>query len=305
MNIHIFGAAAGIGKWLVKNVFTGGVNVFAYDIDKKIDVVLLDYGNVVPCFLDIGNSVEGDFLKKYAGEFNDGDIFVLAIPKSELSDTIKCLKLHFPTGALCAVATSTQYEALSLLKEVLGEKCVLGFHPLFGPTVKNTYGQLVALCDYRKDCYLHDSLRGLLVKSGLQISVLSAKEHDKYMSYVQVLTHFILLSFMDLISKEEFSLDDLIKVKTPPFQLLSAFASRMLLGSPLTYASIQDTDQAKMVRDKLIGRMIKLNECFDSSDVNRMSNRIENIKAPFSGPLLEELSQFSILSVNAVQELEK
>ena len=140
---------------------------------------------------------------------------------------------------------------------------------------------------------------------GLNISRMSPEEHDKYMSYVQALTHFVFLSFFNVLKNSHQKLEELIKVKTPPFQFLLAFSSRLLMGAPSTYASIQNTEFAKQVREMLLDSASNLHKIFSKDSLKESEIAIKSIRDPFSGTSLDEFSQFSLTSVSAVQDRER
>lgn len=299
-SIHVFGSANGIGKWLITNIFSKHHKVFAYDIDEKVGI-FDNNTSIKACHLDI---TQDSYLDMYKNNFTKNDFFVLAVPEKALNNLIQEFSKYSPDG-LFICATSVQEQALDLISRALPNSDVLGFHPLFGHLVENPYGQLVALCNYDEKNNNHTYFKSIIKNEGLLISTLTAKEHDKAMSYVQALTHFQYLALFKLFEENNISINTLLKVKTPPFENLCAFASRMFTGNSLTYASIQNSSNAFQVRKEFIDVCNKLNDSFRMNDINHITNEIEYIKKKYPKHILNELSNHSVQSITAVQEKEK
>lgn len=299
-NIHMFGSANGIGKWLALNIFSKKHQVFAYDIDEKVKV-LNKFSSIKSCHLDI---TDVNYLKKYQNNFTENDFFIFAVPETALENLLQEISKYKING-LFICATSVQEKSLNLINSVLPNMDILGFHPLFGHMVENPYGQLAALCNYDEKNSRHSYFKSIVKNEGLSVSTLTAKEHDKAMSYVQALTHFQYLAFFKLFSKMNISMDTLLKVKTPPFENLSAFGSRIFNGNPVTYAAIQNNSNAHKVRKEFIDICNELNKSFELNDINNSTLEIEDIKKKYPKYLISELSNYSVQSINAVQEKEE
>lgn len=305
MNIHVFGAASGIGQWFVEKLFGDDPKVSAYDIAERIQDAFVACPQVNRCFLDRVGSAKGDYLAAWKGQFSPGDWILLAVPEESLAELCALLALHLPEGCCVAVMTSKQERPVALVSEALPGRYVVGMHPLFGHKVGSPYGQIVALCS---DAPLPESVEKMqsrLEKSGLTVSHLSPADHDQYMGYVQALTHFVMLAFSGTLSKSGQKIDELMQVKTPPFEFLSAFSSRLLLGAPSTYAAIQNSEVARDIREHFLSFCQTLHDDMSRACDQHRVSKIEEIRTPFTGSELGYCATLSSTAVAAVQAREE
>jgi prephenate dehydrogenase len=305
MRTHIFGAAAGIGRWFATIGRKKLGQVFAYDTDRKVVNEYAGLNDVKSIHLDQENAIGGDYLQPVFGNVAEGDWIFLAVPEANLEALCKLIKKHIPNRCLVAVMTSRQLEPLALVQSILGNENCCGLHPLFGPTIRTPHGQGVALCYGSNSTPELERLTAALRSMGLSVTRLTPEEHDYQMTYVQALTHFTLLTFSSVISRSGLNWDKLMGIKTPPFQFLSAFSARLLMGNPETYAAIQKSPAAATLRKAFIDVSKNLSDTMAVANTALTVDAIEGIRKPFSGTLLDELSQFSFMADSAVQIRER
>ena len=304
MGIHVFGAATGIGRWLITRCTDNSEKIYAYDINPKVVNEYQDK-NVKACHLNKEDCINGDYLRHSIGFVNANDWVFVAIPEKYLEEFCLLLAKHLPDNCIVAVMTSRQAEPVKLVSQIVKQASVCGLHPLFGPTVASPHGQIIALCYNGNPNPKFDNLRSFFDKFGITVSILLPEEHDLYMGYVQALTHFVFLSFFSTVTCSGYNWNELMKVKTPPFQFLAAFSSRLLMGTPATYASIQNSDSARDIRENFLKLANELHIKLSRESQKEREDVIGEIRNPFSGTLLDELSQFSITAVAAVQDRER
>ncbi len=305
MVIHVIGAGSGIGRWFVKNVFSKKCeSVFAYDIEPKVTNEYDDFDNVSAVYLD-RNKHKGDYLWDIAPNITSRDWVFLAVPEQELDSLCPHLSTHLPAGCLLVTMTSRQVEALSFIQKSVKNVTVCGMHPLFGPTLTTPHGQIAALCCENSELKQIKELKDYLQDCGLSIPTINSRQHDSSMGYVQSLTHFVLLSFFETISMSDHELKNLMELKTPPFQFLFAFASRILNGSPSTYATIQELECAEQVRKHFLTIARNIDADISKNTHDKNVDRISQMREPFSGTELDEYSQFSVIAVEASQAKER
>lgn len=123
-------------------------------------------------------------------------VVVLAVNVQHLPEAIEAVRPHLPPGALVADVCSVKLEPLRLLTERLPpEVRILGTHPLFGPQTvaeRGLPGQKIALCPARIEPERAERVRRFLTETlRLRAIEVTPDEHDRQMTYVQVLTHLI------------------------------------------------------------------------------------------------------------------
>jgi prephenate dehydratase/prephenate dehydrogenase len=138
-------------------------------------------------------------------------------------------------GLIMDIASIKKEPLDTMLKHA---KCsVLATHPLFGPS-NGLEGQIIAFCGGRGKKW-HDEMQKLFESSGVLIKNLSAKEHDKIMSTVQGLTHFVSIVLANALAKGNLPLKKYLDFQTPAYRITVDFLGRILNQNPELYGSIQ------------------------------------------------------------------
>ncbi|MCU0631730.1 MAG: prephenate dehydrogenase/arogenate dehydrogenase family protein [Methanolinea sp.] len=115
---------------------------------------------------------------------------------------------------------------------------VVGFHPMFGPTVKGLAGQTIIATPARCD---QDSLERILSvfrSQGARVTISTPEEHDRIMAVVQGLTHFMTLCVAETMRRVGMSPEDTLAFMSPVYQIEMGLVGRLLSQDPLLYADI-------------------------------------------------------------------
>lgn len=303
MDIHLFGAASGIGRWFVEHAFAPPQKIFAYDINAQALETLPDTEDIIPVPLPAS-----DDLPFKPDTFKRDDAVLLAVPEAQLPALCRSLKPALPEGICVAVMTSRQADPVADVSNVLADSNVIGLHPLFGPHVISAYGQTVVCCqedEAKRQGSSEGALEAALTATGMRVIYKNPVAHDSDMAYVQTLTHFILLAFSDFLGASDKKIEDLMEMRTPPFQFLTAFAFRMLMQSPDTSAAIQNAANHQQVRKDFLDTVQELHALFSRNDPEQSAKKILSIKEHFSLSMLQDWMHYSELAVSALQEREK
>ncbi len=152
----------------------------------------------------------------------------------------------FRPGSLIVDLGSTKLPSLVALEsELPSEVGVLGAHPLFGPTVSDLTGLIVAVVDAADGRPLspwREWFVEQLARLKMIVTPATAREHDDAMAFVQALTHFTLLSYAYTFVRLDFDPVELLAFRTPVFEPLLYLAARvanLARSTPETYRSIQ------------------------------------------------------------------
>ena len=296
-NIHIVGGASGIGRWLIDHVLRSSSGVFCYDVDK-INLARLPE-HVTPCLIS-----DFEAYVEHEGNFSDGDIVVIAVPpdhfRKSLSDVLKCVK----PGSLLVACNSVQVPAVADLREQTPEHSYfMGCHPLFAPTLRMPDGFTVILTEH-DETPIKKKLATLISDAGLSIVSLPAEEHDRYMAIVQSLTHFCLLTFCKTIAESDLDLSKLKNVRTPNFQFLYAFGSRILRLSASTTAAIQMEKIASETRERFLSAANSLHVEISQCSMPEATKLINKLASDFKREHFEEGGSISDAAVDAIQRFE-
>ena len=249
---------------------------------------------------------EKNTFKNYSSNFKRNDWILLAIPLNKMNDTLGQLVSVVQEGSLIVCMTSVQKQAFELLKNFTPKNCdYMGCHPLFGQSISSPIGQIVALTGYKQQASQHIQFQDIISQSGLLVTYLDPAEHDRFMAVVQALTHFCLLSFAGTISANNLSPSELSKLKTPNFQFLYAFASRVLMLSPTTTGSIQSTIEAANMRELFLQSANFLNDKFkNAKGVEECAEIVTQIRNPLAGVEVAEGVEIAAVAVDSLQRFE-
>lgn len=299
-HIHVFGGGRGIGRWFVEHVFRHtGLPVTIYDIDLPADLPTAPHVTAQQICYEAGQLVGVPPFAPHAA-------VILAIPISVLRSTCAALFPLLPDGCLVVDMSSVKVEPHAIMAEYAGERlALLGMHPLFGPLVAAPVGQIVVLTGLDPQNMQQQWLAFTLRNCGFIVQQLTPELHDEYMLYVQVLTHFLLLTFAQVLVQNRHSIAALLAVRTPPFMFLSAFAGRLLGGNALTYANIQRLHGADTLRATVLRAAQDLHTRLGSdSPLETAVATIRELGSPFSGTDISECVAISSKAIESVQQVE-
>jgi prephenate dehydrogenase len=296
-NIHVIGAGAGIGRWLVEHCFQ---QAYCYDLSTKALRTLPTAAKACPV------EESGDY-GPYRDNFQPNDWILFAVPMTGFHTTVESLVPFLKAGSLLVTLSSVQEDPIKILKTLNPPGCsVLGCHPLFGATLHSGVGQITALTEYNEKDSQHRHFRNALMERGLITTILVPDEHDRYMAYVQALTHFCLLGFAATLGNTGVHPRDLLKLKTPNFQFLYAFASRIIKLSPTTTGAIQSTTDAVKIREKLLETLSRLHLDFVTApDIAARAKIIDNMRSPLTGSEVDEGAEIAAVAVDSIQRFEE
>lgn len=300
-SIHVFGGARGIGRWFVEQVFRPtGLPVTVYDIDLPADP---------PAAPNVTTRQIRYREGRITGvpTFAPNAAIILAVPISALRSTCAALFPLLPDGCLVADMSSVKVEPHAIMAEYAGGRlAILGMHPLFGPLVASPIGQIVVLTGFAPEDARHAWMADTLKECGCLVQHLPPELHDEYMLYVQVLTHFLLLTFARVLVQNRHSIAALLSVRTPPFMFLSAFAGRLLGSNALTYANIQRLRGAEQLRVAVLHAAQDLHQRLGPErDLATAVGAIQELGEPFSGTEIAECFAISSKAIGSVQQIEQ
>lgn len=122
------------------------------------------------------------------------DVVVLAVPINKLPSVLKNISPHLKPRSLVIDVCSVKEQPIKWMKKILPKHTsILGTHPLLGPDSAgiNLRGKTIILCPARISRSKLKIISNLLSSSGLIITKMSPKEHDKLIASTLFLTQFI------------------------------------------------------------------------------------------------------------------
>ena len=166
------------------------------------------------------------------------DVVAIAVPIADTIDVIKEVAPYCSKDALLFDVTSTKTLPIETMLNHF-EGCVIGTHPLFGPSVHSLQGQKIAVVCARDNGEWYDWLCKIFAARGLSILDTTAEEHDIAMGIVQVLTHQTTEILGRTIQQLDVDVQRTLEFTSPIYLMDLLMAARHFAQSADLYASIQ------------------------------------------------------------------
>jgi prephenate dehydrogenase len=205
-NIGIIGGSGKIGSTFRKAFESVGLKVMVTDDSSK--------------------NHEDELIEK-------SDWVILSVPIDKTVDVFDSLKNKIRKDQVFSDFTS--------VKSILGDGTYdfefVSCHPLFGP-LNTIEGQNIVTIPVSEG-NLYPSIKDIFKRIGLKITEMkSLREHDKYMSLIQGMTHFSHVCFTTAMKKLDLDFDKVMEICSPIYQSNISFSSRITGGDENLYTNI-------------------------------------------------------------------
>lgn len=306
----VLGAGRGMGRWLTERFFS----LVEWDrvVLADIDAALLDPAPrmtdgdhrprvelaVVPH--DLRGPAFG--LRGEAVDLSGPDTVVcVCTPQAAVLETAAWIARWVEPGTQLFDTSSAKMAIQLSVSLACPQLRVFGAHPLFGPQIPSIDGQTIAVVPSRDEPTVHEWLVALIESVGGVALVESAAAHDRYMSYVQTLSHQTLLTFVDVLGASGEDLDALWDNRTPLFEALLGLAARTLTpGQERTVASIQHTTEGARVLEELHAALERMRSDI-AEPTEALRHAVAERREPFSASLFQQVQLAASAMVAAAQ----
>ncbi|WP_417684313.1 bifunctional chorismate mutase/prephenate dehydrogenase [Pseudidiomarina gelatinasegens] len=178
---------------------------------------------------------------------SQADLVLVSVPVAVTVDVITQLPTLPPSCVLADVTSIKQQPLEAMLAKHSGP--VVGLHPMFGPQQATLAKQLMVACHGRDE----DSYQWLLQsiqRWGAQVKQIDAQEHDKAMSFVQVLRHLSTFVYGAHLAQERVDVQQLLDLSSPIYRLELMMVGRLFAQDANLYADIilSDPHNFQMLR---------------------------------------------------------
>ena len=246
----VIGGTGGMGRWCAAFLKKSG---FAVAISSRRDAT------AAAAALGVGAAKPAE-----AGQF---DVVVLAVPLDAVAAVAADVGPRLRPGSLLMDLSSLKKGPMAAMEAAAGPGVeVLGMHPLFGPGLTALEGRTVVLVPSAHSDRWLPLIKDLLESAGARVTLASAEEHDRRMSVVQGLTHFMYIAWGRALLKLALRPEDFDGFETPVFGATRDLAGRVLAQSPGLYAQIQCGDETPPVRSAFLDACRDLAALADAGD---------------------------------------
>lgn len=173
------------------------------------------------------------------GRVGEANAIILSVPLDTFEAVVKQIAPHTHSGQSVVDFTSLKAEPVDIMHRHITSAVILGTHPVFGPGAKSLVNQNFVLTPTNDgETALADKVRDYLDARGARVSLMAPEEHDRMMTVILGLAHFIAIASADtLLSMERFQ--EMKQIGGTTFRVLYTLMESVISEDPELYASLQ------------------------------------------------------------------
>lgn len=174
---------------------------------------------------------------------------------------------------------SVKREPVKIMHQYLKKALVLGTHPVFGPGSRSVKQKAYILTPTNpKEREFAQKYKAWLESVGARVFIMSPEKHDKLMSIVLGLPHFVGLVACDaLLEQKDFM--DTKKVAGTTYRMLLTLAEATALETPDLFAALQTSlPELGQIEDLFIAKAEEWLSLVKQKDTLAMIKKLEQLK---------------------------
>lgn len=207
---------------------------------------------------------------------NNVELIFISVPINAIGSVIDRLP-RLPNDCIIVDLSSIKKVSLQAILDAHSGP-VLGLHPMFSPDIGNMIKQIVIYCNGRGS----ESYQWLLKQMqlwGAKLYCCDFIEHDKYMSFIQGLSHFITFIIGHHLFKENINLEKMLSFSSPIFRLEMIKIGRFFSQDPNLYADIIMGSKENIILIKrYYKRLRKISILLEQNNKKEFIKQFEKIK---------------------------
>ncbi|GMW04377.1 MAG: chorismate mutase [Dehalococcoides mccartyi] len=224
MKIGILGGSGKMGQWFGRFLTENGHQVWLWGRNPS---------KLAPAASRLGSQVITQ-----PDQLTEMDCLVISVPIDAFEDTLKEIAPFTKPEQLVFDLCSVKERPVELMHQYLPHCRTLGTHPVFGPGAESLKGYNFILTPTTgAETELAEKIKTWLEKHGSTVSLISPEEHDRLMSVVLGLAHFIAIVSADTLLGQ--NLPGIAGAGGTTFRLLDTLTKSVLTEDPNLYASLQ------------------------------------------------------------------
>ncbi len=259
--VAIVGAAGRMGTWFVGYFARRGLDVSAYDINKK--KILKTSGKV---------KVQESLFECV----QDADLVLVCVPVQKTPQAVKECTKNMKDGAIIAEISSVKSKTFAALKKIPNNLRPLCIHPMFGPGASKEVETRVLLVPVRNE-KIEVKITNEIFENANVIVLPNAKQHDKSIAIVLGLTYFANIVFAKIMSSGNISM--LKQASGTTFALQSLITESILTEEPdLVIALIGENIYAKKYINQYLREAAALARLAIANDSDDLKAELQKLK---------------------------
>ncbi|MGB9720554.1 MAG: prephenate dehydrogenase/arogenate dehydrogenase family protein [bacterium] len=218
-DILIVGGLGGMGRWFAYFLQNQGHRVAINDIKRKKLSGFRYYQN-------LRSALKGKSL------------VLIATPLSVVPSIIENLTELDCKAVLCDIASVKSHIIPAIKNAIQKNIKITSIHPMFGPSCRTLSDKVIYICD----CGSYEAnymIMQIFKNTAARIINLSFDEHDRLVSYVLGLSHFINILFIKNLMDSGYKFKDLQKIASTTFNAQMETTNSVIKENPELYFEIQ------------------------------------------------------------------
>ena len=230
---------------------------------------------------------------------SSADLIILSVPIDATLKVIKRIGPKLKSNQLLVDFTSVKEQVVPAMLKYSAQ--VIPTHPMFGE-MEDISGQNVVLMPMMRSKQFH-ALDQLFKRLGLKTVILKSwQEHDRMMSFIQGLMHFMHIVFVRSLYYEGADVQTLMQLASPVYRANFAFACRIISRDPNLYSHILlDNKHNSKVLDHFITQASQTLKSIKNNKVDDLNNLISKMNL-YLGPIAGEFSNESDFLIQQMTE---
>lgn len=212
------------------------MNKFSNEIDLILVWTNIDKGK------SAAKSLWAKFTIDNVSAVTDADVVIVSVPINITEKIIRAVWKYLKKWAIFIDVTSVKLIPSKAMEEsVMPWVIVIPMHPMFGPYVSNVMWQVVVLTpnsEVKQFCE-YTQIKNFLHNCWVKVIETTPQDHDKFMSFVQWLTHFSLFVMAETMRRLNFDIEFSQNFVSPVYKIMISTIARYMNQNPSLYAQIQ------------------------------------------------------------------
>jgi prephenate dehydrogenase len=218
---------------------------------------------------------------------SESDLIIICLPEHITYTFLDLYRSYISKNSLLVDTLSVKSQIVSVYND--NGFNALSLNPMFGPDLLFEGKNMIVV--KIKESGLSEWVISLLSTLKVNLIYLTSEEHDKMTSIVQVATHAAVMAFGITLNQSDVSVNELLKIATPPFLNICTLFSRITSGNKNVYWSIQKENiYASQIRNALINNLIALDKSIHE-DHEEVFNQLIEPNTPSEKVIFTALSQ--------------
>jgi len=239
----VIGGAGRMGSWLVDFLSKNGYQVIVTDKNR-------------PAAKRLARVHDFRYISDQTTAIQMAQLVVLATPTHITQRILQSLERDTSKDKLFIEISSIKEPLRPVLRDMKRRGLsVLSIHPLFGPGAETVRGRTILVMPLARRMLWADSFLRKLRRNGAKLVRCDINEHDKLMSLVLTLPHFLAIAFVNALKSLDADVNRLSKIAGPTFRLQLLLAEEVhhegldnevsvLMDSPYSVATLKKAAQA-------------------------------------------------------------